>query len=234
MIGASTSFIAANDPRATPYFAHVKRALEADGETRVVNAACPCASVLDFAYPDPEAACTDGPGPPLYDQLVTPQLPAATAVVLIGGNDAWSACEPRITTGREYLQALRTVVARLTRDGVQRVVLMTPMPAPAGHEEDPAGRARALVEYRSAVLLVAAMTPGVEVGPDLYHLMSTERHFHDGIHPNAIGMIRIAEALVRHLADRPHEPAGLEGLADLQRLFWESDLPEGLVPPRVP
>ena len=120
--------------------------------------------------------------------------PGGTASVLIGTNDALGTFGIRPPTDpADYRANLELAAERLlTQAGCSRVVLMT-APRNFAFGADVASR---LQGYRSEVLDLCAVEPGVECGPDLWALLGPADFAPGNIHPNGSGHAKIAAALL--------------------------------------
>ncbi len=141
------------------------------------------------------------PGWGFYEAHDFDTLRPNTVVVLLGTNDA--SVFYRIPV-EEYIDNLAILAEALLGDGTQRVILMT---APHSFQDGPQPVADRLEQYALAVRWYCLPPDdGIECGPDLYQMLE-EPDFVDGVHPNAVGHARIADALLPFIEDvaAPHE-----------------------------
>jgi len=112
------------------------------------------------------------------------------AVIAFGVND----CNGRRDLG-DFRKAFRGLCGKLAGDPRRRILVLTPLPWPAGYR---AGRREELARYREALADEAAGMRGVSVVGGETLLPESAEFFEDGCHPNAAGMKRIAERLMPH------------------------------------
>lgn len=116
------------------------------------------------------------------------------AVIAFGVND----CNAKRDLG-EFRGALRGLWENLAADPEQRILIVTPLPWPAGIKT---GRRDELAKYRRALEEEAAELHGVTVIDGGSLLPESPDFFEDGCHPNGEGMRRIADELMSRFALR--------------------------------
>jgi lysophospholipase L1-like esterase len=168
---------------------------------------------------DPGTLCAPlcpGSADNLFDEDITPQLPADIATVMLGLNDALGFFLTEPTAPNDYDAHMREIVDALFDGGVTTVMLMTaPIPENVSDVTE-----AFLVAYGDVVGSMCATLAGVVCGPDLSTLLDPILDFESGnIHPNAAGHAKIAQSLSLALIAVP-EPTtatllgtGIVGLA---------------------
>jgi lysophospholipase L1-like esterase len=132
-------------------------------------------------------------------------------VILLGTNDA--GLYYRIPV-EEYIDNLAILADALVEDGVEQVLLMTAPHVFRFHFREPI---LDRLEQYAIALRWFCLPPDdpIECGPDLFELLD-ESDFDDGLHPNAKGHRRIADALLpllSEIAERDDDP-GLNAATD--------------------
>ena len=172
----------------------------------VTNVSCGGSSSIDWSVTTPSRFCpfaelpNDRVPKGLLEDRALPELPAETAIVLFGTNDAVGFGEPRIEPVEPdaYGAAIDELVTALLSGGVQTVILMAPPKfnskgIPNPNFEPPNVL---LAQYREKVRARCNVEDGVVCGPDLYELLDIATDFAPGdVHPNANGHEKIEAAL---------------------------------------
>ena len=142
------------------------------------------------------------PGWGFYQRHEFAELQPRVVVVLLGSNDA--SVFYRIPVD-EYIENLEMIVDALFEDGVETVLLMTAprlFTRPRVFTLAPPTEVLDRLEQYAYALSWFCAPPddGIECGPDLFTMLE-EPDFEDGLHPNAMGHERIADALLPFLAE---------------------------------
>lgn len=142
------------------------------------------------------------PGWGFYEAHEFDKIRPRLVVVLLGTNDA--GLFYRISVD-EYIDNLAILADALFEDGVETVMFMTPPQIFRHHFRAPI--LDRLEQYAAAVRwFCLPPDDDIECGPDLYHMLD-EADFDDGLHPNAAGHQRIADALLPLLSEAIEQDA---------------------------
>jgi len=169
----------------------------------VSNQGCGGSRLSDWRPDSPAAICGNGVFE-LWEERVTPNLPAELVTVMLGTNDATGFLPLRPSQPvpvEEYAAALSKIVNALRDAGARRVLLMTPPPRCETASKATLDR---LKGYRREVLATCATTPEVVCGPDAYALLDPAEHFEAcDAHPNATGHATLGKQLAHQVKKLP-------------------------------
>ena len=129
-----------------------------------------------------------------YERHNFKTLRPRVVVLLLGTNDARTSYHIPVD---EYIDNIATITEALLDDGVGQVILMSP---PQVFTRRPAPETVQRLEQYSLALAWYCFPPddNIECGPDLHATLEAS-DFDDGVHPNAAGHERIADALLPYL-----------------------------------
>lgn len=202
LIGDSITAGLVSAPKGPPYATLVAQRLAPEFE--IVNLGCGGTSSLDWTRSRGAVLCGgEFTVPNIYERRVLPALPADIVTVMLGTNDSQGIQEETRVPVEDYEAALREICTDLLADGAGRVMLIGP--PLVIHKVQAMLR---LVAYGDALRRVCEEMDRVVCGPDVRMLLDRQDFAIGNIHPNRMGHVKIADALVEALRAFQSETGG--------------------------